>query len=94
MAKSYQPSEPAQTPAAPPAETQAPELWALEVFPPKPSGASHPDLWVHACARLLHRWSEHAHHSGAPLQLTRADYVAACEAARLDTTHAPAVGAY
>lgn len=79
---------------APPEPTRDPENWAPEVFPSRASGAAHDDLWVHACARYLHRWSEHAHHAGAPLQLTRPDYVAACDAARSGAVHAPALGTY
>ena len=75
-------------------ETRTPEDWAREVFPPRPSGAAHSDLWHHAQARYLHRWSDHAHHAGAPIQLTRQDYLAAIEAALTESIHAPAMGAY
>jgi hypothetical protein len=37
--------------------------------------------WRHAAAVVLHGWHKHAHHAGEPMQLTRAQYEAALEAA-------------
>jgi len=39
------------------------------------------DAWKHAAARALHGWAEHAHHTGAPMELSAEDYAAALEAA-------------
>lgn len=49
------------------------------------------DAWKHACAAAAHGWQEHAHHEGAPMQLTAADYKAALEAAGNGQVHEPAV---
>jgi hypothetical protein len=37
--------------------------------------------WQHAAAAQLHGWGAHEHHAGEPIQLTRADYEKAIEAA-------------
>lgn len=41
----------------------------------------HGDAWKHAAAAALHCWAEHAHHAGEEMQLSEADYDAACESA-------------
>lgn len=53
--------------------------------------------WQHAAAEQLHHWKDHAHHDGQPIQLTRADYLAALAAAAnhdakpAPTPHKPAL---
>lgn len=42
---------------------------------------AHGNATLHAPAEALHRWRQHAHHAGAPIQLTREDYLAALQAA-------------
>jgi len=37
--------------------------------------------WEHNVALTMHGWREHAHHEGAPIQLTEHDYDAAIRAA-------------
>lgn len=55
------------------------------------------DAWKHAAAAALHRWVEHAHHTGRPMVLSAEDYAAALKAAEgPDKTgnyapHAPAL---
>ena len=70
------------------AETRTPEAWAREVFPPSERGRQNPQAFLHGAAAALHHWKTHEHHEGAPLQLTRADYEAAIEAAK-STAFAP-----
>lgn len=36
--------------------------------------------WQHNAAEQLHGWKNHAHHEGKPIELTRADYLAALKA--------------
>lgn len=70
---------PAPRPVAP--EKRTPDAWAREYFPASDRGRPHPALWRHAGAAALHQWALEAHHAGKPLELTRADYEAALEAA-------------
>lgn len=63
------------------AELRTPDAWARELFPSSKSGRPHPELWRHAGAEALHRWKAHEHHAGKPIELSRADYDAALEAA-------------
>jgi hypothetical protein len=37
--------------------------------------------WQHESASMLHGWAEHLHHTGKPIEISRADYLAALEAA-------------
>lgn len=50
----------------------------------------------HRGAEVLHGWLEHAHHAGAPMQLTKADYLAALKAIGSVPLkpHGPAVSRY
>lgn len=54
--------------------------------------ATIPDRW-HAAAAALHGWVAHEHHTGAPMQLTQHEYLAAIEAAKQPdlVPHPPAV---
>jgi hypothetical protein len=55
------------------------------------------DLWKHAAAAALHGWAEHAHHEGAPMELSAEDYAAALKAIEAPNAkgeyvpHAPAL---
>jgi len=40
-----------------------------------------PEAWQHAAADALHGWSLHVHHAGGEIELTRAAYEGALEAA-------------
>jgi hypothetical protein len=66
-----------------------PDVWAAQMFPPSERGRQHDDLWKHAAASSLHGWAEHAHHSGAPFQLTLEQYMGALEAATNPTSGIP-----
>lgn len=57
----------------------SPDQWARSIFPSEQR--PHPDLWKHAVAAAMHGWAAHAHHAGAPIQLTEADYRGAIDAA-------------
>jgi hypothetical protein len=61
--------------------TRSVSEWRSLLFAPSPKGRLHPDLWRHGAAEALHRWTLHAHHTGAEMQLTRDDYEAALAAA-------------
>ena len=84
-----EPEVKAEPKAAPKAEakTQTPEQWAVEtgnvksVRLPEFPGLSPLYSWQHASAAVVHGWREHAHHAGAPMQLTREDYEAALRSA-------------
>jgi len=52
-------------PPKPAAERRPPEEWRALLAP----RASH-----HAAARMLHGWTEHEHHQGAPMQLSESAY--------------------
>lgn len=56
---------------APPAVKHSPDFWR-ELLGTR---ASH-----YGCARIVHGWTEHEHHEGAPLQITQAAYLEAIEA--------------
>lgn len=70
-------AEPAPPPAAPAPSTRTPEEWSRLTFPPNDKGRQPYSVWKHAAAAALHGWSQHAHHEGAPMQLSAADYAAA-----------------
>jgi hypothetical protein len=59
-------------------ETRPVDDWAAELFPTSTSATGrvslHAGRWRHEVAAVLHGWREHAHHAGAPLELTRDDY--------------------
>ena len=79
-------------------ETRSPDGWAAELCPTAtlPSGRvlAHADAWKHEVAAVLHGWREHAHHSGAPLQLSRDDYELALLAVDDSTPHDPALSPF
>jgi hypothetical protein len=62
-------------------ETRSPAEWSREFFPPSDRGSLNKHLYRHGAAEALHGWTLHEHHAGAPIQLTREDYVAAIKAA-------------
>jgi hypothetical protein len=86
----------APTPAAAAPSTRTPEEWARikGLFLPAATSykIAHFD-WKHAAAEAAHGWADHAHHAGAPMQLSEADYDAAIAAVQTSamTPHAPAV---
>jgi len=60
------------------------------------AGKSHPACSAaHAAADALHGWSAHLYHSGEPMVMSEADYVAAIEAASapVGRHYVPAPGA-
>jgi hypothetical protein len=77
--------------ALPSSEKRSPDDWARELFPASDRGRPHPKLFEHGAAEALHGWKLHVHHAGAPLQLSRTDYVAALRAAKtvVGNTYAP-----
>lgn len=64
-------------------ETKTPEQWKLVAFPAggKKKNRPHERRWQHDAAAALHGWTTHAHHAGAPMQLSGADYYEALVAA-------------
>ncbi len=80
MKTAAQPSAPSGE-ALPSAETRTPDEWAREYFPASDKGRLHPRLMNHGAANGGHGWALHEHHAGAPMQLTREDYLAAIRAA-------------
>lgn len=42
-------------------------------------------LWQHEAASVEHGWALHAHHTGSPIRLSRADYEAALKAVEPET---------
>lgn len=62
-------------------ELRTVDEWCGIVFPPSPSGRDNRHLWRHSAAAALHGWPQHAHHTGAPMRLSRTDYDAAINAA-------------
>lgn len=82
-----------RTATEPAGERRAPAEWAretgnvveipLEMSVGGKGGLVHrfPGMY-HAAAAALHGWREHEHHEGAPMQLSRADYLAAVDAAK------------
>ncbi len=83
------PTPPAAT--ASPSETKTPKEWAM-LTGNGPSTEKRKNAWKgpgfsrphgsveHEAAELLHGWGDHKHETGAPIQLTRADYEAALAA--------------
>lgn len=69
------------------ADIRTPDEWCRELFPARRVNPRsertrpHAELWKHAAAEALHGWREHAHHEGKPMELSRADYEKALEAA-------------
>lgn len=80
-------------PAAPAPEVRSVDAWAMELFPPSPRGRQHPLRFLHGAAHAGHRWQCCKEHEGVPMQLTRADYEAAIEAAKTApfVAHQPAL---
>lgn len=72
---------PTELPPAAPAVTATPDEWCAVLFPPNEKGRAHPDCWKHGAAAALHRWADHEHHAGKPMQLSQADYEGAIKAA-------------
>lgn len=63
-------------------ETKTPDQWKAVAFPRSgKKGRAHASLWQHNAAAALHGWDKHAHHEGAPMQLTGDDYFYALVAA-------------
>ena len=61
------------------------DAWGKLKFPPDKIGKlTRPtfDRWKHGAAAALHGWRQHAHHAGAPMELSEPDYDAALEAAQ------------
>ena len=91
------PKPPPDQPAAP--STRTPDEWAaakgLFAKATAPWKSDNYD-WRHAAAVAAHGWAEHAHHAGAPMQLSEADYDAAIAAVQTPsmTPHTPAVSPY
>jgi hypothetical protein len=64
---------------------KSPEDWARAAYPMQRKGGtdshprmvSHPNFWQHKAAAALHGWADHAHHAGAPIQLTAEQYFGA-----------------
>ena len=52
-------------------DRKAPAEWAALLGTPD---------WHVAAASALHRWDDHEHHMGGPIQLTEDDYLSACTA--------------
>jgi hypothetical protein len=81
--------------------TKSPREWAAVkghiVKPKKPGQAEHFG-WQFAAAETVHGWREHAHHTGAPMQLTEQDYDAAiaavCNPKGNPIAHTPALSQY
>lgn len=71
----------------PAADTKSPGEWMVECgqFTQGPRLGSRPGAklpnWKHNVAATLHGWKQHAHDAQKEIQLTRADYEAALEAA-------------
>jgi hypothetical protein len=66
------------------ADVRSPDQWARmlgEYHAPKYPWQEPHYSARHAAAAALHGWNEHTHHSGAPMFLSQADYLAALEAA-------------
>jgi hypothetical protein len=65
---------------------RTPDEWRALCFPPKNKrGLQHDFAWQHGAAAALHMWGHHAHHAGAPIQLSGADYYEALVAASTPT---------
>lgn len=79
-------------------DTRSPESWAAELLPQTTTATGrvmlHAERWRHDVAAILHGWTEHAHHAGAPLEMTRDDYELALLAVDDSTPHGPALSAH
>lgn len=72
-------------------ERKSPRDWALELgnLKLRPLPAETPNALTecytapHASAVVLHGWRQHQHHEGAPMLLTREDYLAALDATQV-----------
>jgi hypothetical protein len=63
--------------------TKTPDEWARElglIIKTRADWQQEGFAAEHAGAAMLHGWREHAHHAGAPMQLTLEDYKAALKA--------------
>jgi hypothetical protein len=87
-----EPSEKSKPEQDSPAEDRkSPREWAVELgnlklrkLPAEVSGAlTECYSGPHNSAAILHGWKQHAHHEGSPIQLTRAEYLAALEATQI-----------
>lgn len=76
----------------------APSEWADRLFPTTVSGSGrvslHADRWRHEVAAVLHGWTEHEHHAGAPMALSRDDYDLAILAVEDAIPHEPALSPF
>lgn len=72
------------------ADARTPDEWASEYFPAPAPGKLHPELWQHASTAMEHRWGNAVIVTGAPMRLSRADYLAAI-AAKGGEPHEPAL---
>ncbi|NBC17445.1 MAG: hypothetical protein GVY18_09060 [Bacteroidetes bacterium] len=67
-------------------ETKSVDNWARELGHRRWIRNPHPGRYEydseHACAAVVHGWDKHAHHAGRPMRISKADYLAAIEAAK------------
>ena len=64
-----------------PEQRMTPRQWADSLFPRSSTGRVNPERWKHGAAAALHLWSDHEHHTGRPIEITRAEYQGALDAA-------------
>jgi len=92
--------KPKRKKAKPSGEAKTPDEWCAQLGHIKMMRRAGKRVavasWQHNAAKNLHRWQQHAHHAGAPIQLTQKDYEAALAAAAASplVPHRGALGKY